>query len=261
MAVAFPLALLLLVAAEPAPSEASAGLAGGPSVLALAEIPPTYLALYVSAASTCPGLPWGVLAGIGKAESDHGQSTALGVHSGANPAGAEGPMQFEPATFAQYATDGDHDGRLSPYDPADAIYTAASMLCANGAASGAPAGIRRAVFAYNHSQAYVTQVLGWAARYTIPAPSGVAAAAIGFAVRQVGKPYRWGATATVDLMTAATALRLGRTKAYDLARRDQFPCRVLRIGETYRVPTAGLLELLGVAAEESRGQTPAGSRT
>ena len=69
------------------------------------------------------------------------------------------------------------------------------------------------------------------------------------------------ATATVDLMTAATALRLGRTKAYDLARRDQFPCRVLRIGETYRVPTAGLLELLGVAAEESRGQTPAGSRT
>ena len=68
------------------------------------------------------------------------------------------------------------------------------------------------------------------------------------------------ATASVDLMTAALALGLGRTKAYDLARRDQFPCRVIRIGETYRVPTAGLLELLGVT-EEARSQTPAGSRT
>jgi hypothetical protein len=63
------------------------------------------------------------------------------------------------------------------------------------------------------------------------------------------------ATPTVDLMTAATALGLGRTKAYELARRQQFPCRVIRIGETYRVPTAGLLQLLGVAAEESRAST------
>ncbi len=69
------------------------------------------------------------------------------------------------------------------------------------------------------------------------------------------------ANATVDLMTAALALGMGRTKAYDLARRDQFPCRVIRIGETYRVPTAGLLELLGVTAEEARNQTPAGART
>jgi hypothetical protein len=62
------------------------------------------------------------------------------------------------------------------------------------------------------------------------------------------------ASATVDLMTAAAALGLGRTKAYELARRDEFPCRVIRIGETYRVPTPGLLELLGVAPEEPRGQ-------
>lgn len=58
------------------------------------------------------------------------------------------------------------------------------------------------------------------------------------------------ASATVDLMTAASALGLGRTKAYELARQDAFPCRVIRIGDTYRVPTAGLLELLGVSAEE-----------
>ena len=62
------------------------------------------------------------------------------------------------------------------------------------------------------------------------------------------------ASATVDLMTAARALGLGRTKAYELARRDQFPCRVIRIGDTYRIPTPGLLELLGVAAEEPRSQ-------
>ena len=64
------------------------------------------------------------------------------------------------------------------------------------------------------------------------------------------------ATATVDLMTAAAALGLGRTKAYELARRGQFPCRVIRIGEVYRIPTPGLLELLGVAAEEPRSPTP-----
>jgi hypothetical protein len=59
------------------------------------------------------------------------------------------------------------------------------------------------------------------------------------------------ATATVDLMTAAAALGLGRTRAYDLARRGIFPCRVIRIGETYRVPTPGLLELLGAADDTS----------
>ena len=60
------------------------------------------------------------------------------------------------------------------------------------------------------------------------------------------------ATATVDLMTAARALGLGRTKAYELAKHDQFPCRVIRIGDVYRIPTPGLLELLGVTAEEPR---------
>jgi cell wall-associated NlpC family hydrolase len=193
-AVLLPLALLLLVVAGPASTLASTTLSGGPSVLALSDIPPAYLTLYMSAAQTCPGLPWGVLAGIGKVESDHGRSDAPGVHSGANYAGAEGPMQFEPATFAQYAVDADHDDQPDIYDPADAIYTAAAMLCANGASSGPPAGTRQAIFAYNHSQAYVSDVLSWAARYTVQAPSGAAATAIAFALRQLGKPYQWGAT-------------------------------------------------------------------
>jgi cell wall-associated NlpC family hydrolase len=193
-AVVLPLALVFIVTASISASGASTSLAGGPSATALSDIPPAYLVLYMGAAQTCLGLPWGVLAAIGKAESDHGRSTAPGVHSGANYAGAEGPMQFESATFAQYAVDGDHDGHLNVYDPADAIYTAAAMLCANGAASGTQTGIRQALFAYNHSQAYGTGVLSWAARYTVPAPAGTAAAAITFALRQLGKPYQWGAT-------------------------------------------------------------------
>jgi cell wall-associated NlpC family hydrolase len=194
ISVVFPLALVLLVATGPANGIASTSAAGGPSVLAMSDIPPAYLALYMSAAQTCSGLPWAVLAGIGKVESDHSRSTAAGVHSGTNFAGAEGPMQFEPGTFARFATDGDHDGRVSPYDPGDAIYTAATMLCANGATSGTQAGIRQALFAYNHSWSYVDEVLGWAARYTVPAPASAAGTAIAFALRQVGKPYQWGAT-------------------------------------------------------------------
>ncbi len=67
---------------------------------ATSKIPPAMLALYQQAAATCPGLPWTVLAAIGTVESDNGQSTLPGVHSGTNAAGAEGPMQFEPATFS-----------------------------------------------------------------------------------------------------------------------------------------------------------------
>jgi len=219
LAAAFPLTLVLLVTATQAPSQASTGLAGGPSVQALDTIPPAYLTLYLDAAHTCRGLPWAVLAGIGKVESDHGQSTAPGVHSGANYAGAEGPMQFEAATFAQYAVNADAPAKLSPYDPADAIYTTAAMLCANGAAAGSTAGIRQAIYAYNHAQWYVTEVLAWTARYTVPTPSTAALAAIAFALRQVGKPYQWGATGPdaydcsglVYAAYAAAGIRIGRT--------------------------------------------------
>jgi excisionase family DNA binding protein len=48
----------------------------------------------------------------------------------------------------------------------------------------------------------------------------------------------------VDLLTAAKLLGIGRTTAYELARRDQFPCRLLRVGTRYRVVTADLLKLL-----------------
>ena len=63
--------------------------------------------------------------------------------------------------------------------------------------------------------------------------------------------------ATVDLMTAARVLGLGRTKAYELAKHDRFPCRVIRIGDLYRIPTAGLLELLGSPGRAGHRAQPA----
>jgi hypothetical protein len=65
--------------------------------------------------------------------------------------------------------------------------------------------------------------------------------------------------AAIDLLTAARALGLGRTKAYDLARRGEFPCRVFRVGDTYRVPTIALLELLGITAMVQQRAAPADS--
>src|SRR5690349_22879750 len=95
-------------------------------------------------------------------ESDNGRSTARGVHRGKNREGAEGPMQFEPATFAEYAVRADPSAKLTPYNPKDAIFTAARMLCADGAATGH---VQRAIFAYNHACWYVRDVLAIAARY------------------------------------------------------------------------------------------------
>jgi hypothetical protein len=49
---------------------------------------------------------------------------------------------------------------------------------------------------------------------------------------------------TTDVETAGAILGIGRTKAYELAKRDEFPVRVLRIGRRYLVPTTAVLALL-----------------
>jgi hypothetical protein len=137
---------------------------GAPSGRAVASIPPTYLELYQRAATTCPGLPWTVLAGIGTVESDNGQSTAAGVRDGANFAGAEGPMQFERPTFSSSGVVGPGGADPpNPYDPVDAVYSAAHLLCIDG--GGDPATVARAIYAYNHSSDYVAQVLSLASSY------------------------------------------------------------------------------------------------
>jgi hypothetical protein len=74
-------------------------------------------------------------------------------------------MQFEPATFAQYDEPVPPGGAKppSPYDPTDAVYAATRDLCADGAGNGA--NLTGVVFAYNHSQSYVTEVLDLAQSY------------------------------------------------------------------------------------------------
>jgi cell wall-associated NlpC family hydrolase len=194
--------LILLVAVLAAGAGAGiASLLGGgntsPSATATNNIPTAMLTLYQEAAPTCPGLPWTVLAAIGTVESGNGTSNLPGVHSGANSAGAEGPMQFEPATFAAYDTPVPPGGAdpPSPYDPTDAVYAAARMLCANGAANGA--NLNAAVFAYNHSDSYVSQVLALANSYGQTQAQTVATGtaggiAVDWALAQVGTPYVWG---------------------------------------------------------------------
>ena len=61
----------------------------------------------------------------------------------------------------------------------------------------------------------------------------------------------------VDLPTAARAIGLGRSTAYELARRHEFPCRVLQVGNSYRVPTAELLRVLGIVLGDHEQAPPA----
>jgi cell wall-associated NlpC family hydrolase len=166
-----------------------------PSATALADIPPDYLTLYQEAATEL-GMPWELLAAVGKVESDHGRDPAS---RGPNRTGAEGPMQFLPATFAAY---GSASGSTHPdvYDARDAIYAAAALLVDNDVRDDP----RRALYAYNHADWYVDEVLGWAAAYqragTPPADvaglagqaGSAAAGAVGYALAQLGTPYRWG---------------------------------------------------------------------
>jgi hypothetical protein len=129
------------------------------SAYARATIPPAYLALYRAAATTCAGLPWTVLAAIGAVETGHGANTHV------SSKGAVGPMQFLPTTFAAYAVDGDHDGVADIRDPADAVYTAARYLCYAGAGLGGES-LYDAIWAYNHADWYVREVINLAVAYS-----------------------------------------------------------------------------------------------
>lgn len=134
-----------------------------PSDEALADIPPELIDLYPAAAAACEGLDWSVLAAIHKLETSFGTGAT-------SPKGAQGPMQFLPSTFATYGTDGDGDGRAEINNVVDAIFSAANLLCANGA--GDPAQLASAVWNYNHSQTYVNEVLSLAATYGVFTPPG-----------------------------------------------------------------------------------------
>ncbi len=129
-----------------------------PSEHARQDIPSDMLALYQDAADTCPGFQWTVVAAIGKLETDHARAPDQ-----VSTAGARGPMQFMPATFERYGVDGDGDGRISITDVDDAVFSAVNYLCANGA--GNQEQLWQAIWHYNHSAAYVREVLQLAASY------------------------------------------------------------------------------------------------
>jgi peptidoglycan DL-endopeptidase CwlO len=201
-----------------------------PGAKAQGGIPATYLYWYQQVGSKYD-VPWTLLAGIGTVESDNGQSTLPGVHSGQNGFGAAGPMQIgiggaagdvwgglpvHPASevVSGVATDEDGGPDASVYDPADAIAGAAKYLLLAGVQTDPAA----AIFAYNHLQSYVQSVLYWAGVYaggnysvvsasfptescessggssSINAPNQAVATAIAYAEQQIGKPYLWGGT-------------------------------------------------------------------
>jgi soluble lytic murein transglycosylase-like protein len=133
----------------PLPSTLGGSLSGVPSFFIDSfSIPPFLLPIY-QAAGAAYGIPWQVLAAINEVETDYGRDLSV------SSAGAEGWMQFLPGEWAQYGVDVNNSGFQDPYNPADAIFAAARYLRDAGGATD----IRAAVFAYNHSQAYVNSVL------------------------------------------------------------------------------------------------------
>ncbi|GAA1983033.1 lytic transglycosylase domain-containing protein [Amycolatopsis minnesotensis] len=126
-----------------------------------APIPADYQRHYEAAAGTCPHMDAPLLAAVGKIETNHGRSTLPGVRSGANSAGAAGPMQFLPATFKTMRARHPDIGP-DQYDPATAIRAAAHYLCDSGVADG---DVRRALLTYNHSSKYASDVQAQARAY------------------------------------------------------------------------------------------------
>jgi peptidoglycan DL-endopeptidase CwlO len=218
------------------------------------SIPANYLALFRSIGASSH-VPWIILAGIGKVESDFGRSTMRGVHSGANAFGAAGPMQIgiggaagnqwggapvHPASekVNGVATDATGDGIASVYVPADAIAGAAKYLLAHGVLSN----VDQAIFDYNHLESYVQAVLYWASIYarggyqvsqvtldSAPSclagaqqpPNDAAAAAIAYAEQQLGKQYQWGGTGPDAFDCSGLVMMAYRAAGIDIPRTSQ----------------------------------------
>ncbi|OKI14677.1 hydrolase [Nocardiopsis sp. TSRI0078] len=204
---------------------------------AMDSIPENYLDLYRKVGED-RGIPWNILAGVGQVESHHGRWEGPGITEGHNDWGAAGPMQFgaldnsaagnswggEPIQPVEerpeqgYGVDGNDDGIVNVYDPADAIPAAADYLIAHGLKED----VRQAIYGYNHAWWYVDDVMGWAEEYADgnydtsgsvqtavmcqfdeagtligQAPDNLTQAVVDWALDQRGKPYIWGGVGPV----------------------------------------------------------------
>ncbi|WP_445486488.1 lytic transglycosylase domain-containing protein [Niallia sp. 03133] len=121
------------------------------------EIPEPYIPIYQVAAGRY-GVDWTVLAAIHQIETRFSTIKTM-----ISSVGAIGHMQFMPVTFAAYGVDGNGDGKISPWNMEDAIYSAANYLAANNFSHD----IRKAIWHYNHAEWYVNEVLATAASFSI----------------------------------------------------------------------------------------------
>ena len=188
-------------------------------------------------------MPWTILAGIGTVESNNGQTTLPGVHSGQNGFGAAGPMQIgiegasgntwggapiHPASqvVAGVATDEDGDGIANVYDPADAIAGAAKYLLEANVQANPSA----AIFAYNHLQSYVQSVLMYAGRYAggnfsvVSAQLPAANSAAGCVQTAGGVPAVQAPTQAVATAISFAEQQLGKPYLWGGTGPDAFDC-------------------------------------
>ena len=175
--VALPIALILLFSPPPCGAGGDPGTSSPPPTAAAQKgIPANYLRIY-RATGRKYKIPWSVLAGIGKVETNHGRLQAPGVKSGQNFAGAAGPMQIGIGGDAtdnwsrpEVGIDANQDGKKSVYDPEDAIPGAARYLKASGAKS-----VHDMVLSYNPAEWYVGLVFSAARSYAGKTPDDLAA--------------------------------------------------------------------------------------
>ncbi|WP_328457587.1 NlpC/P60 family protein [Streptomyces sp. NBC_00386] len=212
------------------------GIAEGGSV---ADIPARMLIAYKKAVRQvgtyvprCRGMVWPVLAGIAKVESNHavgrsvandgdirpkiygvllngsgagGNTTVLPDTDGgkwdgtANGERAVGAFQFLPSTWEVIGKDANGDKVADPHNADDAALGAAVYLCGGGRDLTRRSQLKVAILQYNHSDAYVANVLGWIDQYTQAAKdpalknvSGRVRTVIEAALSQRGAPYSWG---------------------------------------------------------------------
>jgi murein DD-endopeptidase MepM/ murein hydrolase activator NlpD len=153
------------------------------------------------------GIPWQVLAAINKIESNFGRNM------GPSSAGAVGWMQFMPSTWLRWGTDANGDGIADPWAPEDAIFSAARYL----AAAGGRTDLERGVFAYNHADWYVQDVLELAALYGNG--GGVTAFHLDRLQVELDDARRQVSKANRKLVGAVRAARLARRVERSLAAR------------------------------------------